>query len=71
MTKWNPRDMAGWLHHVHGGDWDPTQIEGPSAVADRINAAVRRAAAGLPLEREPASFHKLFLALADKRQADA
>ena len=71
MAQWKPRDMAAWLHHVHGGDWDPVEIEGPSAIADDLNAAVRRAARGLPLEREPAAFHQLYLALADKGNAVA
>ncbi len=71
MAEWNPRFMATWLSHVHGGDWDAAEIIRRTAIADDLNAVVRRAAADLPLEREPAAFHQLFLALVDARNTDA
>ena len=71
MAQWKPQDMAAWLARVHGGDWDPAELETPSAIANRLNAAVRKGAGDLPLDREPASFQRLFLALADKGGSDA
>lgn len=70
ITQWSPQDMAAWLTRVHGGDWNSAELEGPSAIASRLNAAVREGAADLPLDREPASFQRLFFALADKRGGD-
>ena len=68
MARPTPQDIAAWLRHVHGGDWQAQDIEGPYAVASGLNDAVRRAAAGLPLEREPPAFHQLFLNLAEKKK---
>ena len=70
MAQWDVRDMAAWMRHVHGGDWDAAKVAGPSTVADGLNAVVRQAATSLPLEREPPEFHQLYLALADRQIAD-
>ena len=71
MPDRTPDDIAAWLRQTHGGDWPPALAAGAAALAADLNALVRRAAADLPLEREPLDFQRLTSTVAVPEADDA
>ena len=61
---WTAQDIAAWLRQVHGCEFTPHQLDAAAAVTGGLNTLVRAAAADLPLEREPADFHRLYATIA-------